>query len=171
MNAATAVKVCEDIIDGSIPYETLINCFQSLQWPGRCEVIDHQPTVILDGSINRQSALYLQDVLHSIGSRKVVSIIGVPTDKDYKGVIRVISEFSEKIIITKPDISHLIFPDDAGEYAKSLLPSSCETNFLENAIALAKDEPNVDTILIAGTQTLIANAKRLWHQSLLDIGM
>lgn len=171
VNAATAVKICEDIIDGEIPFETLFHCFQSLQWPGRCEVIDHNPTVILDGAINRQSALYLQDVLLSIGSSKIVSIIGVPADKDYKGVIRVISEFSEKIIITKPDISHLIFPDDAGEYAKSLLPSSCETGLLENAITLAKHEPDVDTILIAGTQTLIANAKRLWHQSLLDIGM
>ncbi len=171
VNAATAVKVCEDIIDEAIPYETLLQCFQLLQWPGRCEIIDHNPTVILDGAINRQSALYLQDVLHSIGSRKVVSIIGVPADKDYKGVIRVISEFSEKVIITKPDISHKIFPDDAGEYAKSLLSSSCATNLLVDAITLAKEEPDVDTILIAGTQTLIANAKRLWHQSLIDIGL
>lgn len=171
VNAATAVKVCEDIIDGHIPYDTLAKCLQSLQWPGRCEVINHNPTVILDGTINRQSALYLQDVLQSIGSSKIVTIVGVPADKDYKGVIRVLSEFSSKIIVTKPDISHLIFPKDAGEYAKSLLAASCETSLLVNAIALAKDEPDVDTILIAGTQTLIANAKRLWHQSLLDIGM
>ena len=171
VNAATAVKVCEDIINGPIPYEPLAKCLQSLQWPGRCEVIDHNPTVILDGTINRQSALYLQEVLQSIGSSKIVTIVGVPADKDYKGVIRVLSEFSSKIIVTKPDISHLIFPEDAGEYAKSLLPSSSETSLLVNAIALAKEEQDADTILIAGTQTLIANAKRLWHQSLLDIGI
>lgn len=171
VNAATAVNVCEDIIHGPIPYDTLSTCLQSLQWPGRCEVIDHNPTVILDGTINRQSALYLQDVLHSIGSRKIISIVGVPADKDYKGVIRVLSEFSSKIIVTKPDISHLIFPEDAGNYAKSLLPTSCETSLLVNAIALAKEEQDTDTILIAGTQTLIANAKRLWNQSLLDIGI
>lgn len=171
VNAATAVKVCEDILDKPIPYETLSHCFQSLNWPGRCEIIQHNPTVILDGAINRQSALYLQDVLLSIGSKNITTIVGVPADKDYKGVIRVLSEFSSKIIVTKPDISHLFFPEDAGEYARSLLDSSYETSLLVNAIALAKEDPKTDTILIAGTQTLIANAKRLWDQSLLDIGM
>lgn len=170
-NAATAVKLCEDIIEHAIPYEILSQCFRSMQWPGRGEIIAHHPTVILDGAINAQSARYLQEVVQHLGSQNIVSIIGVPADKDYKGVIRVMADFSQKLIITKPDISHLTFPDDAFAYAKTLLPSASETSMLAEAYSLAKEVPDVDTILIVGTQTLIANAKRLWQQSLLDIGM
>ena len=170
VNIATAIKVCEDIIEKKMSYTTLKECFGSIQWPGRCEIIDHHPTVILDGAINEKSARFVQEVLERIGGKQIVSIVGVPADKDYKGVINVLSEFSSKIIITKPDISHLAFPEDAINYAQSLLSNSVETNVLKEAVALAKQEPTVDIILIVGTQTLIANAKRLWNHSLMDIG-
>ncbi len=170
VNIATAIKVCEDIIRKKLNYSTLKQCFASIQWPGRCEIIDHHPTIILDGAINEKSAKFVQEVLEKIGGKQIVSIIGVPTDKDYRGVIKVLSEFSNKLIITKPDISHLAFPDDAINYAQSLLSNSVETNVLAEAVALTKQEPNVDIILIVGTQTLIANAKRLWNHSLMDLG-
>ncbi|WP_428907994.1 bifunctional folylpolyglutamate synthase/dihydrofolate synthase [Niallia sp. Krafla_26] len=170
INVATAVKLCEDILGESIDTSILKECYGRIQWPGRCEIIDQHPTVIVDGAINEKSARYIEEVVRKINCNHVVSVVGVPENKDYKGVIRVVSEFSQKIIVTKPDISHLVFPEDGGKVAKSFLTNSVEAPILAEAIQLAKQEQGVDTILIIGTQTLIANAKRLWNQDLMDIG-
>lgn len=91
---------------------------------GRCEVICHDPLTIIDGAIHRDSASYLAELIQLVNperSRTVTSIIGVPKDKDYTGVIEVMSTVSDQLIVTKPDISHLIFPTDAPLIAKSFL--------------------------------------------------
>lgn len=171
INVATAIQVCEDIYQKPINKQTVNECFSSLNWPGRCEIIDYNPTVIIDGAINEKTAKYVQELLDHFKGKTIVSIVGVPANKDYKGVIKVVSQFSKKIILTKPDISHLIFPTDAKEFADTLLIEANETELLAEAVQLAKEQQSVDVILIVGTQTLIANAKRIWGQSLLDIGL
>jgi dihydrofolate synthase / folylpolyglutamate synthase len=171
INVATSIKVCEDIIKRPISPTILKNCFQTIQWPGRCEIVSRHPTVIIDGAINEKSAKYVQQLLGSIPGKKIVSIVGIPANKDYKGVIKVLSEFSSKIVITKPDISHLKFPSDAVIYAQTFLKNSLETDLLVEAVEIAKKEHAVDIIVIVGTQTLIANAKRIWNHSLMDIGL
>ncbi|MFN7251651.1 MAG: bifunctional folylpolyglutamate synthase/dihydrofolate synthase [Anaerobacillus sp.] len=171
INGATAIKVCEDIINAPISPIILKNCFQTIRWPGRCEIVSRNPTVIVDGAINERSAKYVQELLASIPGKKIVSIVGIPANKDYKGVIKVLSEFSSKIIVTKPDISHLKFPSDAAIYAQTFLQNSLETDLLVEAVEIAKKEHAVDIIVIIGTQTLIANAKRIWNHSLMDIGL
>lgn len=104
-------------------------------------------------------------------SRTVTSIIGVPKDKDYTGVIEVMSTVSDQLIVTKPDISHLIFPTDALLIAKSFLKKSSEFPCLEDALTYLKEQSPSEIIVIVGTQTLIGNAKRLFGQSLLNIGL
>lgn len=174
LNAATAVALCEDITGGPLDRELLINCLAKLQWPGRCEVICHDPLTIIDGAIHKESAAYLAELIQLVNpdrSRDVTSIIGVPEDKDYLGVIEVMSTVSEQLIVTKPDISHLSFPKDALRVAKRFIEKSSEFPYLEDALTHIKARSSSEIIVIVGTQTFIGNAKRLFGQSLLDIGL
>lgn len=174
LNAATAIALCEDITGGPLDRELVINCFAKLQWPGRCEVICHDPLTIIDGAIHKESAAYLAELIQLVNpdrSRDVTSIIGVPKDKDYLGVIEVMSTVSEQLIVTKPDISHLSFPTDALRVAKRFIEKSSEFPYLEDALTHIKARSSSEIIVIVGTQTFIGNAKRLFGQSLLDIGL
>ncbi|MEK4876695.1 MULTISPECIES: bifunctional folylpolyglutamate synthase/dihydrofolate synthase [Paenibacillus] len=174
VNAASAVSLCEEITGGPLDQEIVHHCFKQLQWPGRCEVICHDPLTIIDGAIHRDSASYLAELIQLVNlerSRTVTSIIGVPKDKDYTGVIEVMSTVSDQLIVTKPDISHLIFPTDALLTAKSFLEKSSEFPCLEDALTYVKEQSPSEIIVIVGTQTLIGNAKRLFGQSLLNIGL
>ncbi|OZQ86085.1 hypothetical protein CA598_19225 [Paenibacillus sp. VTT E-133291] len=174
LNAATAVALCEDITGGSLNRELVGNCFAKLQWPGRCEVISHDPLTIIDGAIHKESASYLAELIQLVNpdrNRSVTSIIGVPKDKDYTGVIEMMSTVSEQIIVTKPDISHLSFPTDALHIAKHFIEKSYEFPYLEDALSHLKASSSSEIIVIVGTQTFIGNAKRLFGQSLLDIGL
>ncbi|MCA0991397.1 bifunctional folylpolyglutamate synthase/dihydrofolate synthase [Pseudalkalibacillus hwajinpoensis] len=171
INAAVAIQFCEDFVGGKIDQSIVNKCFSSIQWPGRSEIVSHNPTVIVDGAINEFSANYLKNVIKVIGSDcRIASIIGVPKDKDYRGVINVLNDVSNQMILTKPDVSHLIFPEDALKYAKSLNANSLEFPYLNDSLKYAKDVLKADLILIVGTQTLIGNAKRIMGHSLLDIG-
>ncbi|WP_339318007.1 Mur ligase family protein [Paenibacillus sp. FSL R10-2734] len=174
LNAATAVALCEDITGGHLNRELVVNCFEKLQWPGRCEVICHDPLTIIDGAIHKESASYLAELIQLVNpdnSRTVTSIIGVPKDKDYTGVIEVMSMVSYQLIVTRPDISHLSFPTDALSIAKRFIEKSFEFPYLEDALTHIKARSASGIIVIVGTQTFIGNAKRLFGQSLLDIGL
>lgn len=174
VNAAIAVALCEQITGGPLNQELVHNCLANLEWPGRCEVISQDPLTIIDGAIHRDSARYLAELIQLVNPdhlKSVTSIIGVPKDKDYTGVIEVMSTVSDQIIITRPDISHLTFPADALNIAKRFLDKSSEFPYLEDAIAYIKEHSPSEIIIIVGTQTLIGNAKRLFGQSLLDIGL
>ncbi|SDI02707.1 bifunctional folylpolyglutamate synthase/dihydrofolate synthase [Alteribacillus bidgolensis] len=173
VNASAAVKVCEDIIGKAIDDGILKKCMENIKWPGRCEVVKKEPTIILDGAINESSANYIKEVIHVInksGEKNIISIVGVPKDKDYHGVIRVLSDVSQQLWITKPDITHLTFPTDALEYAQNILPDSKEFAYLKDALDYAQTSTETDIILVVGTQTFIGNAKRCLGHSLLDIG-
>ncbi|WP_047152320.1 bifunctional folylpolyglutamate synthase/dihydrofolate synthase [Aneurinibacillus tyrosinisolvens] len=169
-NVAAAVKACECITGKPLAHAIVKEALQGVQWPGRCEIIDENPTVVLDGTINAASAGYVKEVVESIGARKIASIIAVPEDKDYEGVMRAAGAFSDRLIVTKPDSSHKAFPANALETARRFNKKSKETGTLAEAVELAKADSGVDLILILGTQTFIGSAKRLWDQSLLDLG-
>lgn len=174
LNASTAIAICEEITGGALDGEVVRNCMAQLQWPGRCEVISQEPLTIVDGAIHRDSATYLAELIKVVNpkrSHSVTSIIGVPKDKDYEGVIEVMSTVSDRLIVTKPDISHLIFPEDALLIAQRFLEDSLEFPELQHALAYISDTHSTDILVIVGTQTLIGNAKRCFGQSLLDIGL
>jgi len=168
-NAALAIQACETVIGEALPRDSLKEALRELRWPGRLEVVAENPTVVLDGSINRVSAAYLKEVLPLVDSRKIATIIAVPSNKDYEGVIKVCSEFSDILVVTRPDNSHKMFPDDALAVARKYHAGAVEVDWLSEAVALVRTlEPTL--IFVVGTQSMIGSAKEIWKDSLMDIG-
>lgn len=173
VNAGIAISVAEEIINDRLDDLLLRECFTKLHWPGRCEVIQSNPTVILDGAINESTAHYVKEVVKVIDQgrkKKMVTIVGVPENKDYEGVMKVISEVSDQLIVTQPDISHLPFPQDGLITALKYHSNSVHFPVLSDALEYVREKGEAELILIMGTQTFIGNAKRLFGHSLLDIG-
>ncbi len=168
-NASLAIRACETVIGEPITEAMLNDCFRELRWPGRLEVVEEHPTVVLDGSINRVSATYLKEILPLVDATKVATIIAVPENKDYEGVIEVCSEFSNILVVTKPDNSHKAFPTDALAVARKYQEGAMEVGFLSEAVTLVRTfEPTL--IFVVGTQSMIGSAKEIWKDSLMDIG-
>ncbi|MGD6774323.1 bifunctional folylpolyglutamate synthase/dihydrofolate synthase [Sutcliffiella horikoshii] len=168
-NAALAIQACETVKGRALPSDLLKEALSELKWPGRLEVVAENPTVVLDGSINRVSAAYLKEVLPLVNSKKVVTIIAVPTNKDYEGVIKVCSEFSDILVVTRPDNSHKMFPDNALAVARKYHSDAMEVGLLSDAVELVRTfEPTL--IFVVGTQSMIGSAKEIWKDSLMDIG-
>ncbi len=138
-------------------------------WPGRCQKLQDAPLVYLDGAINRESAESLVVSVRSHLRKPVISVVAIPDDKDYHGVFAALAPVSQQIILTEtyrnPTLKFL--PADlalavAGQYHGSVehVPD------FEQAVQQAKAQAGEDgTVLIVGTQSILADAVALWGLS------
>lgn len=162
-NCALALALCSQLLDISSAWDSIKNNLSCMEWPGRMEIISHEPFVLLDACINRESAYRVLDVLEKLGMDEVVTIIGIPDDKDYAGVASVLEKFSRWMILTKSTNKHYIFSAEQ----RTVLEKQFENKNVElettqdilSAINLAL-EKNLP-IVILGTTSLIADVKRM----------
>ncbi len=138
-------------------------------WPGRLQKLQERPAIYLDGAINGASARSLVNSLEGELHDPVIGIVCVPDDKDYDGVYKEIGLVSDSLIITETarNIS-LHFPPfrQAVETALKYNPDITHVPTLVEAVEEARDRAGVDgTILIVGTQSIVADATELWGYS------
>ncbi len=135
-------------------------------WPGRLQKLQESPAVYLDGAINAASAHSMIESLEGELNTPVIGIVCIPDDKDYDGVYREIGSISDSLIITETarNIS-LHFPTfrQAMETAIAYNPDVTHVPTLAEAVEEARERAGTDgTILIVGTQSIIADATELW---------
>lgn len=71
-------------------------------WPGRLQVIQKNPYIVLDGAHNLASAkLLVNSVKRLFSYDKLICIFGMSSDKDIKGVSSILDRMSDIIILTK----------------------------------------------------------------------
>lgn len=159
-NAGVAIALAEEVFSG-IDDQTLQTGLDSVRWPGRCELVPGEPPVILDGAINAESAAFLRELLTQT-AKPVYLVLGVPADKDWRGVISTLAPLAHALWLTRASNAHLVFPDDqevlaeAQKYisASAAVPGMAEA--LDEAVAAADTR---GVVVIAGTQSLIRDAK------------
>jgi dihydrofolate synthase/folylpolyglutamate synthase len=138
-------------------------------WAGRLQKLQSQPAVYLDGAINAESARLLIDSLRGRITDPLIAIIGVPDDKDYLGVYRELGMAAEALILTETKRNPTLhFPDSerALAAAKRFNNDAHFAPTLQSAVELALRRAGHDgTIIIAGTQSIVADAVSLWGLS------
>lgn len=138
-------------------------------WPGRCQKLQDNPTVFVDGAINAESAQSFVDSVRDSLTQPVVSIIAVPDDKDYPGVYAALASVSQQVILTEtPRNPSLRFPDpqSALAMARHYHANVSYVPTLVEAVDQAKATANRHgTILIAGTQSIVADTINLWGRT------
>ena len=139
---------------------------RAVSWLGRAQQLDVAPAIFVDGAITVRSA---QSFLASVAPRlrePVIAIVGVPRDRDYAGVYRVLAAASQALIITETDINpstRFPAPEAALNTAFGLTNEAYHAPRLRGAIALARSLAGEDgTILLAGSLMLIGECMLIW---------
>ncbi|MCB9452316.1 MAG: hypothetical protein H6672_12825 [Anaerolineaceae bacterium] len=174
MNASLAVIAAGNmhgrlagIPHGSPEYVARIRAgLADVTWPGRCQKLQENPIVYIDGAINAESAASFLESVKDDCSGAIVGIVAVPGDKDYTGVYAEMSKGCHSLILTETTRNPILhFPDAtlAVSLANQYSPNVRHTPSLADALELAKQQAGTDgTILIAGTQSIVADAAALW---------
>ena len=155
-NCVLAMALCKDIFK-EIDINKLKENLECINCEGRLEIISKNPFIILDACINRESCLQVKKVLKEMGIDEIVAIIGIPSDKDFKGVINEMENITSHLIMTKSSNPHYIFPEKEYICREYLNRKFDWENSVEKAIVTA--EKYKKPIVILGTTSIISDVK------------
>lgn len=102
-NAGTALATCWLLErDGlTIPEATIREGLRTARWPGRFEIVQAEPLVIVDGAHNVDSAERLSETLaEQYPERPLTLILGIAADKDVEQMVRVLAPRVNLLIAT-----------------------------------------------------------------------
>ena len=117
--------------------------------------------IILDACINKKSLEPIKESLKALKIEDITSIVGIPDDKDYFGVVSGVKDISKNIILTKTSNSHYVFTD---EQRQKLLANKIfvETSpDIKEALNMARRYKS--PIIILGTTSLISESKEFFQ--------
>ena len=140
--------------------------FSGTFWPGRFEIIQQNPPVVLDCAHNRDSALKLRLTLNEyFPGRPVILVFGASEDKDIQGMLDELMPLVRELITVKSFHPRAIDPDELVEMAAAYGHQvECIENIptaLEKALQLVGDD---GLILITGSIFVVAEARKYWEQ-------
>lgn len=104
-NAAAALDTVRllKIRGFSISEEAIHTGLRTVTWPGRFEILRSDPLFLLDGAHNPDGIRELTVCLDRyLPGRKLIFVMGVMADKDYRTMLRLIAPYAEKFITVTP---------------------------------------------------------------------
>jgi dihydrofolate synthase/folylpolyglutamate synthase len=163
-NAATAIEACEIISHTGfeIPKNAIISGLKNVRWPGRLELIEGNPLLLLDGAHNPGGAKVLGDFLRETWGGKITLIFAAMNDKDIAGIAREIFPLADKIIFTKIDERRAATMDGLAAFLPESVKEWSVTDTVEQAFTIARSvTSNDDMICVAGSLHLVGAIKKL----------
>lgn len=102
-NAATAVAVLEALTDlgTDIKPASIAKGFSQVSWPGRLQILQRKPTIVVDGAHNAHSMERLAEALKDCFSYgKCHVVFGTSCDKDIPGMISELKHIADRVTVT-----------------------------------------------------------------------
>jgi dihydrofolate synthase/folylpolyglutamate synthase len=167
-NAATAFAALQVAHQQGI--KTNVNAiqegFSKAFWPGRFEIVQCTPPVILDCAHNRDSAAKLCLTLQEYyPERSVVLIFGASEDKDIHGMLDELMPKVTDLITVRSFHPRAIDPDKLVEMSQRYKRSVHCVEHIPEAIDKALQSVGQDQlVLITGSIFVVAEARKYWEQ-------
>lgn len=166
-NAATAYAALQVFSHRALPISmaAIQQGFVAVDWPGRFEVLQTNPPVVLDCAHNRDSALKLRLALDDyFPGVPVVLVFGASEDKDIPGMFAELMPRVRQVIATRSYHPRAIEPEKLVEFAHHFgrpakVIEKVEQS-LDEAIALAGTDAMV---LVTGSIFVAAAARDTWY--------
>ena len=156
INAATAIEVLKAI---HIDYEFIRSGLHNTEWKGRLTKVCDKPLMYVDGAHNEAAWLNLKNNVNKyFTNRKIIYIIGVLKDKEYKKMVDILCDSMAYAITVTPDTPRALDNYTLAELIrnKGIMVETADTyeNAVRKAFDTAKDE---DVIMVCGSLSFISD--------------
>ncbi len=133
---------------------------RNTRWPGRMEIISHNPTVILDGAHNEQGVKALVSSLNSIltesARQKMLFVFTSMSDKDYRVALELLSKSGSGVILTQiPDYSRCESAEELLRVASLFRWSKKPRAISDPFTAVRQASLEAETVVICGSLYLV----------------
>jgi len=154
---ATLAFLLLRIVFPKIEVETIQHAFEMVGTPGRMEVVQDNPRVVLSGDHNPGGLRCLLSTLEQLRAESLRTLCAFSPDKPYKEMFKSLQSISTQIELTEISKHKNKFSKDYYQMG----------NFIPNPLqaveqAVKKLSPQ-DTLLITGSLYLVGEVRKLWH--------
>ncbi len=174
-NGALAAAIVRAFEDERITDDAIATGLASTRFPGRLEIVQESPLVILDGAHNPEKIGYMvQSLPEMTGKRRVIVIFGVLESKNYADMYDALRPYVSALIATSPEVfaKPPVSAADIGELADEGIPVAVVDSpsaAMERGLAMAGPG---DVVLVTGSLYLVGNIRERWYptERILDQG-
>ena len=142
------------------------NGLENVVWPGRLEMMQSNPRVLLDCAKDPLAMRALKDSLTKIFKYdKLITILGISSDKQIPAMLNEIVPISDMIIATRHDVGgRAADPEELARIALKYGKKAIVAKNVNDAIDLAiKSSTSNSLICITGSVFLVGEARERWH--------
>jgi dihydrofolate synthase/folylpolyglutamate synthase len=126
-NLAVAVAAAEALLGRGLEHQAVIDAAAAISCPGRMEVIERRPLLLLDGAHNPEGFRVLSESLdEEFRSVRWVLVVAAMQDKDLETMLPSLAGRIERVIATAIDSPRALAPDDLASKAAALLSVPAE---------------------------------------------
>ncbi len=175
-NAATAAAALKQAQEAglAIPDRSIVDGLAKVQWPGRLDVISHDPLVIVDSAHNPYSIRQLVRALKTLGEFESISFVfGSMADKDIDGMLEELTPIARRMFFSQGANPRAATAADLLERANrvagrmgrqpaAMIAASDLKDALQRAIQGRQPD---EAICITGSLALAGEARTLLEQS------
>ncbi len=169
LNAASAVGAVEALrFHGvEVPGDTIARGLRGVSWPGRLEVMQTRPLVVLDGAKDAVAAKAVKEALLSeFTYDHLVAVVSISSDKKIAEMIGEIAQAADHFVIT----SHRVMgraakssriAAEVGKYHRTFEVVAGVRMAVNRAIELAGEK---GMVIVVGSVFLVGEAREIWHE-------
>jgi dihydrofolate synthase/folylpolyglutamate synthase len=163
-NACLAIAAAECMRSEriTIAESALRRGLEQTRWEGRLERVAHEPDIFLDGAHNPASAKQLAGAVREMKSayRRLILVVGILSDKDYRGILAEIVPLADHVIVTRPQYSRAMDVQALASEIRELHSAVTTTETVGHAIVKAREVSMVDDlILVTGSLYVVGDAR------------
>jgi dihydrofolate synthase/folylpolyglutamate synthase len=146
----------------SIDNDAVVCGLASTTWPGRFEVINRQPLIIIDGAHNPSAAEAIARQIQEIfpDKEKRHLLFGVLADKDYRAMSNLLFGLFSHVTLTQSNNPRALKAQELSKIAQELGVSYVETDSVIDGLTAALNaQKKQDALLITGSLTIVREAR------------
>ncbi|CAI48830.1 folylpolyglutamate synthase / 7,8-dihydropteroate reductase / dihydropteroate synthase [Natronomonas pharaonis DSM 2160] len=161
-NAGVAAALARTV--GNVSTADIERGLRNAHWPGRFEVMNREPLVVLDGAHNPGSCAGVAATLSTFAYDDLHLVFGAMCDKDHRGMVEALPD-ATVAYTCRPDIQRAETADslaavfEAVGGAAAVEPVGAVEDAVERALAAAGSD---DAVIVCGSLFAVAAARRRW---------
>jgi dihydrofolate synthase/folylpolyglutamate synthase len=159
-NASVAIRLAQAL---NISRESIIRGLKRTQHPGRLELIDHNPSFLLDGAHNPAGAEALRNYLAEFHDGPLTLVFGAMRDKKLGQITRTLFPLANCLILTLINNPRSASLETLASFAKQFAPNVVieTTSSIEAVHTAIAQTPPGGLICITGSLYLIGETRPL----------
>jgi len=165
-NAAVAIGLAETLerVGIGVSEESVRSGLSQARCPGRFQVLEGKPTLVLDVAHNPVSARVLREGLEALLASRdsrphVQLVVGMARDKDVSGFVATLAPIAERLICTRADSGRAAAPEVIAEAARGRTATvECLPTVPEALAAARRGARPEDVVCVTGSFHVVGEA-------------